>query len=293
MTSKLPRLWRVGDKINGASVLNPHVRITVSTRDPDDTTMWILESSYGRIRVPHNRYVGFPLRADLSVREWYDPSTPPTIGDLCVGDMLLPAEPKPQALQKLYVQEVTAVYRFIDGLHYNLETSTFGEQDGAGRSRKRIFQFMAREPITFPRDTYDPRMRASIIRDTGTKLAGPYIDLRGINEDQGIMYYWFLIHPSGRGRWPKGTPVFGDTSERKGEDGCIMRAPTSSHQWRPFRFVGDAKNGEIRHPSDRTHEVNAQLYREWKERQSPAERPGTGRGRRGLFLPDGTPNVFK
>lgn len=293
MTSKLPRLWRVGSEINGVSVLNPHVKITRSCRDPEDSTMWILESSYGTIRVPHNRLVSFPLRADLSTREWLDLEKPPTVGDLCVGDILPPAELKPPALQKLYVQEVTAVYRYIDRVHYNVETHTFGEQDGAGRSRKRVFQVTKYDKLIFPREEFNARVRASSIRDTNVKMAGPYIHEDNPNADIGIEYYYFLIHPSGRGRWPKGTPDFGDTSDRIGDNGCVMRAPREAYKWRPFRFVGDTTKGQIRHPSDRTHEVNAQLYRAWKERQSPADRPGTRRGGKGLFLADGTPNVFK
>lgn len=169
--------------------------------------------------------VVFPRRLNGEHRDWRDASEPPTPRELALGDFL-PALPGSHESDYCILTNV-ASRNAEDPLQITI--SLYPVLTG-GTPRR--FMCYAAQPLVFPLRQIVPEV------DRTRPLRGPYADV------YSSAIYWLMLHPSGKGRWPAGTPTF-----RRHESGeHHMRPPTHRAEWEGLKFLGSSVAD--RHPND-------------------------------------------
>lgn len=183
--------------------------------------------------------VTFPRRRDGSVKDWRNADRPPLPREICVRDILSPAELPPDIIRgdknrsamwaAASAQIVTGIW--MDGTIEHVAIKTFTPID----SQLRVWHFNAFELVTFPKIAL-PRTRQV---DRSRKTYGPYL----LKSDPEVVVE-FYVHPYGHGRWPGGYDEFFFPS-RPGE--YKMRPPKLVNDWKKFVPA----EGGTTHPNDR------------------------------------------
>lgn len=189
--------------------------------------------------VPWDSFIRFPARSvKMEIRDWRGYEWP-RADQVFPGDILpspkinRPDESDTKRYNYWYggYQVVSRVYRDIAPRTMVIVTHVPAEE-------RTIYKWHAlyEEPLVFKRA---PRLSKRALRSTDRSQQteyGPY-KYRGREAD-----YMFLVHKTGRGRWPQGTPPFRIVDE---PGSFTMRPPTYKY-WRFF----DLQRGGTRHPSD-------------------------------------------
>lgn len=178
-------------------------------------------------RVPYDRAMKMPMRPDGSTKDWEER---PRTDEVCIGD----------TIAKRYV--VTDFYRIP-----NASLMTVGIEYLDKTTGKRVhFVSFAGQPVMTSGTAIRRSPRGeSIDSRSDHPERGPYAD-RMID---GVVY-WFLVHPTGRGRWSDDVPKF----ERKSDPGEYRSRPIPSYGkgwvklWNSVEFMG--LNATMRHPND-------------------------------------------
>lgn len=278
MANRTVHDYKIGDRIQGTTVKGPSVPITDIT--PLSHGKWEIHCAYGVYVVSYNELLSFPRRLDGSVRDWMDEEELPTPASLAVGDTLPPARSideiiipgarLPQGvtwdtIYRRYIQRVVGVQKYLNTGIALIDTVTDYEPDSRERPTRRTFGFRLDQDIVMPCSEWNPRLGKAAAQVEDMKKCGPY-ELMS-NHDTT---YWFLVHPTGKGRWPAGTPEF-EIIDEPGE--YTMRPPSGISAdvraaWKQFqqKYV-DPKDGHfIPHPQDLTPEMKKQRYQNWKMR---------------------------
>lgn len=207
-----------------------------------DNDVVTVTTEHGTWKFDRWDFMTFPRRPDGSVKNWNNESGPPRPFDLCVMDILPPADIPPdfhnvpeherERVKKLWRDQASQIVTGIwtGGSIDHAVIKTFTPID----RQLRMWHFGMNEPVMFPRANVMIRHEVDRNRET----YGPY--LRKIDPDIIVEFY---VHPSGRGRWPSAYREFWLPNE---PGTYKMRPPILIPDWKRFVL---AEKGHP-HPND-------------------------------------------
>lgn len=248
----------------------PHARVTEIRSGPDE--LYTIIAGGMEFYVDQFKPIYFPRRTGMGEPKiWPREGINPVVNDLAIHDVLLPNvhEPEQSTIEwirwKRRAQVVTGLFHVFGGNKYCVQTEECGpefaklnESEWPDHDPQHVkYQFIVRPGtiMTFPRPT--DALRAMSAHDPEDMVkAGPYESL----VTPGVVYY-FLVHPTGRGRWPNCAPPFESMSE-PGE--YTSRPPSHSSEWKKVIFKGGPS--ATKHSGDLTRETTRARYQQWKSR---------------------------
>lgn len=195
------------------------------TPDNDDRGVALMEIETDALtyRVPHDRLMQMPMRPDGSTIHHGDNA--PTPDRIFIGDTF-GVDGKWQ-LKALYALPNASVNVVGVTLHNNEH-----HYDIDCRAERGVPIEPGRVPIYRSRAGETPSTRNT------QPDRGPYEDA----ERPGV-FYFFKVHPTGRGRWPHGIEEF---MRRDTPGQYTTRPPARTYKWNLLNFTGDG----LRHPWD-------------------------------------------
>ena len=216
----------------------------------------------GEWTVPFDAELRFPARPNHETIDWRTQPIPPTPGELAIGDILPSPKLEPPDKETLDWRAWNNEFQLVTGIGHNPENTsayitTYSPVEHA--NRRWIVALDAR--VAFPL-AKPIRGRRNFDRDTNAKF-GPYRHKPRLGDPLRTRYF-FLQHPTGRGRWPSGTPEFRIVERREDLDEVTMRPPGANKgDWKEFIL----EPGGTPHPNDYMTPDNKQLrkqrYEEW------------------------------
>jgi hypothetical protein len=198
----------------------------VDVTDEDDSrgvALMVIETDMATYRIPHDKFMQMPMRPDGSTRHHGDEAPVPE--NLFIGDTF--GVDGKWTLKAMYALPnsslgVVGVTLTNNEYHYDIDC----------RAERGVPIQPGRVPIFRSRRGETPATRASIPE------RGPYEDV-----DYPGVFYFFKVHPTGRGRWPFGVP---EVNRQSTPGQYVSRPPARTYPWHVFNFNGEGP----RHPWD-------------------------------------------
>jgi hypothetical protein len=208
--------------------------------DPEDPEFRIVHTDQGSWRFRWDQMMVFPRRPDGSTKDWRNEKIFPTVRDVVVGDIFACVDPKPdvndEKMMKVWNARYQQVTRMYHAARYEfVRVQTFE----SAMYTTRTWNFHVTELIVFPRveTSLESNKRETIDR---SKRYGPYVDKQVGNT------YMFLVHPTGRGRWPGNLAPFRFV-QQEADDVIVSRPPTCMKGgWDQFILLSEGEP----HPND-------------------------------------------
>lgn len=237
--------------------------------DPDRHGNLLIGTTQGTLSFHPSEKVAFPRRPDGSRRDWWSEGINPLLRDVCIGDTLPPANPKPPSERNPWEDEKLAYWLRVSGAQsYDdlpQQVKDQFEQD-FWMTRQEVVSmwmidslewgFACYEPlgritrnyrghimaaVEFPRQSVarvDPAARE--YTEDGLRVVyafGPY------EHKLRERYFMFAEHPYGRGRWPADIKPWDEVDND--QQVVVTRPPKDAEEWSFFAYAGSSVDVDL------------------------------------------------